>query len=136
MWFGCDSQAGTAETDYLNAVSMGSDGSSVLAGKSVASPRMVAYPRDVGLIFKYHTALVVVGREASNDSKPHRKTGSINKCWGVYPWTGLSFGQWNGTNADTSDASLRPAATKLDADGNILWKWQVSESGGPTPGMP
>ncbi|CBN76450.1 PEGA domain family protein [Ectocarpus siliculosus] len=61
-------QAGTAETDYLNAVLMGSDGSSVLAG--------------------------------------------------------LSFGLWNGTNADTSDASLRPAATKLDADGNILWKWQ------------
>ncbi|CAN0502214.1 unnamed protein product, partial [Ectocarpus sp. 12 AP-2014] len=57
MWFGCDSQAGTAETDYLNAVSMGSDGSSVLAG--------------------------------------------------------LSFGLWNGTNADTSDTSLRPAATKL-----------------------
>ncbi|CAM9894223.1 unnamed protein product [Ectocarpus fasciculatus] len=61
-------QGGTAERDYLQAVSMGSDGSSVLAGQS--------------------------------------------------------YGLFDGTNADTSDTSLGPVATKLDADGNVLWTWQ------------
>lgn len=34
---------------------------------------------------------------------------------------GYTYGDWNATNAGSRDF----AACKLDADGTLLWKWQV-----------
>lgn len=36
---------------------------------------------------------------------------------------GYTWGDWNGTNKGYSDFD----AFKLDADGNLLWKWQVNQ---------
>lgn len=36
---------------------------------------------------------------------------------------GVTFGSWNGTNAGSGDF----AAVKLDTNGTVDWRWQVSE---------
>lgn len=36
---------------------------------------------------------------------------------------GATYGDWNGANAGDSDF----AAVKMDADSNVLWRWQVKK---------
>ena len=43
---------------------------------------------------------------------------------GTFVLAGSTYGDWNGSNAGNSDF----AAVKLDADGNVIWKWQVSKA--------
>ena len=45
---------------------------------------------------------------------------------GTFVLAGITYGDWNGANAGDRDF----AALKLDADGNVIWKWQVSKATG------
>ena len=43
---------------------------------------------------------------------------------GTFVLAGTTRGDWGGPNAGDVDF----AALKLDADGNVIWKWQVSKA--------
>ena len=47
---------------------------------------------------------------------------------GTFVLAGSTQGDWNSVNA--GDRNF--AALKLDTDGNVMWKWQVSETTGET----
>ena len=47
---------------------------------------------------------------------------------GTFVLAGSTSGDWNGSNVGDRDF----AALKLDADGNVIWKWQVSKATGKT----
>lgn len=38
---------------------------------------------------------------------------------------GVTEGNWAGTNPDFDDSGDDFAAIKLDADGAVIWRWQV-----------
>lgn len=47
---------------------------------------------------------------------------AVNGLNDTFVIVGHSTGDWNGKNSGSGDM----IATKLDIDGNVLWRWQVT----------
>lgn len=66
----------------------------------------------------YVVALFTVQYGTSGSDKIRDAANGLNN---TFVAVGISFGNWSGTNAGSGDM----VATKLDINGDVLWKWQV-----------